>query len=310
MPEYGNGIGPGDHLEITVAAGLDRTDVATFPVTVTENGTVRLSELGQVDVRGLRPDSAGTVIERAFVDRELYVSPVVTVRVVKKHTNSVRVVGGVAKPGIYELPADRSDVLTAIVMAGDLSEDAGDKVEVRSQSGMPPGMEYAATSRGEIQQASHSQPMGVAGFMQPVTISLSALAQGGPMANPDGYKLDDGAVVVVQKLDPVPISVRGLVNKPGPLDPTGNDVRLMDALTQAGDVSNQFANKILVIRQTKSGDPITIKVKLTEAKRSNQSNILLAPGDIVSVEQTPATITMDALRVIRFGVSSRLNQLL
>ena len=146
--------------------------------------------------------------------------------------------------------------------------------------------------------------------MAPVTISLTALAQGGGVADPESLMLGDGAVVMVQESDPIPITVRGLVNKPGPIDPTGNDVRLLDALGQAGDVSNQFANKIRVIRAAKQGDPINIFIKLTDAKVSEQSNILLAPGDVVSVEQTPGTITLDALRIIRFGVSSRLDQLL
>jgi polysaccharide export outer membrane protein len=312
MPRYGNAIGPGDFVEVSIAAGLNREQVLPpLNVQVTDNGTVKLPELGQINVAGLRPDSAGTAIQNELVDKQIYVNPLVTVQVKAKRKNSVRVVGGVRKQGIYELPADQSDVLTAIAMAGGLSDMAGDRVQVRSARNIGGSDSEYAASGGVIQQAGYRQQIGGAAFaMAPVTISLTALAQGGGVADPESLMLGDGAVVMVQESDPIPITVRGLVNKPGPIDPTGNDVRLLDALGQAGDVSNQFANKIRVIRAAKQGDPINIFIKLTDAKVSEQSNILLAPGDVVSVEQTPGTITLDALRIIRFGVSSRLDQLL
>jgi polysaccharide export outer membrane protein len=212
LPRYANAIGPGDHLAIDIAAGYDRTQVIpTLHVAVSDNGTVQLPELGQVAVAGKKPDSAGTAIQRDFVQNQIFQNPLVTVRIEEKRTNRVRVIGGVNRPEVYELPADQSDVLTAITMAGGLAEDAGDKIEVRTAGGMPQGMEYAATSPGGIQQASYRQPMGTVSFAAPVTISLSSLAGGGMNGNPDGYKLQDGAVVMVQKLDPLPISVRGLV---------------------------------------------------------------------------------------------------
>ncbi|MFK7818408.1 MAG: polysaccharide biosynthesis/export family protein [Planctomycetaceae bacterium] len=312
LPKYGNAIGPGDFIEVSIAAGLNREQVLPpLNVQVTDNGTIKLPELGQIDIAGMKPDSAGTAIQNELVAKEKYVNPLVTVQVKEKQKNTVRVVGGVQKEGLYELPADQSDVLTAIAMAGGLSDMAGDRVQVRSARGTI-GMESEyASSGGVIQQAGYRKQIGGASFaMAPVTISLAALAQGGGVADPESVKLGDGAVVMVQESDPIPITVRGLVNKPGPIEPTGNNVRVLDALGQAGDVSNQFANKIRVIRAAKQGDPINIFIKLTDAKVSEQSNILLAPGDIVSVEQTPGTITLDALRIIRFGVSSRLDQLL
>ena len=306
LPRYANSIGPGDHLAVDIAPSLERNQVIpTLHVIVSDNGTIQLPQLGQVNVAGMKAETAGTAIQRDFVQNDIYRSPLVTVRIEEKRTNKVRVIGGVNRPQVYELPADQSDVLTAITMAGGLAEDAGDKIEVRTAGGVPQGMEYAAISPTGIQQAGFSQPMGTTTFAAaPVTISLSTLARGGGMGgNPDGYRLQDGAVVMVQKLDPLPISVRGLVNKPGPLAVTGKNVRLWDALTSAGGVSNQFANKVWVIRQTRQGDPITISLKLSDAKTSDRSNILLAPGDVVSVEQTPATLTLDALRMLRFGVS-------
>jgi len=46
-----------------------------------------------------------------------------------------------------------------------------------------------------------------------------------------------------------------------------------------------------------------IQVSYRKAKRSDDSNIRLGPGDVVSVEQTPGTVFMEALNIIRFGVT-------
>ena len=43
----------------------------------------------------------------------------------------VRVVGAVEKPGVYDLPSAGSDLLSAIVAAGGLADNAGTLVELR-----------------------------------------------------------------------------------------------------------------------------------------------------------------------------------
>ncbi len=316
MPVQGNSIGPGDFLAINIAAGLNRDQVLPqFNVRVSEEGTITLPEIGRVDISGLRPDSAGTQIQNEFMDRDVYVNPLVTVRVEEKRTNTVRVMGGVNKGGVFELPADQSDLFTALAKAGGLSEEAGDKVEVRGALGRAVSNHqmHPEAEGGAVQQAGYSQPGVAAGaiLLQPVTISLSAMAQSGTQhPGGQGYKLGDGAVVHVQKRDPVPITVQGLVNKPGPIPFTGNPVKLWDAVGQAGGVSNQFSHKVRVIRPARQGAPINIIADLNRAKHDDNHNLLLAPGDVVYVEQSPATLTLDALRIIRFGVTSRLNQLL
>lgn len=307
VPPSGNAIAAGDFLQVDIVAGLERTLVLpTLNVRVGEDGMITLPDLGPIQVVGLTPDAAGTAIRSAFLENDLYRNPLATVRIAEKRTNTVRVVGGVRNEGAYELPVDRSDVLTAITEAGGLADDAGWKVEVlTARPNRQAAMPVASASGDEIDLAAFASEMPPAGGpLEPITISLTDIRADG------GYALSDGAVVMVEKRDPKPINVRGLVNKPGPIEPDGNDIRVLDALAQAGDVKNQFANKIVVIRPTTSGNPIIIKLTLNEAKRSERSNILLAPGDTVSVDQTWATLLMDALRIIRFGVSSNLTQFL
>jgi polysaccharide export outer membrane protein len=60
-----------------------------------------------------------------------------------------------------------------------------------------------------------------------------------------------------------------------------------------------------VIRQIPGeSEPLVIKVSLAEAKGVGKGNLRLAPGDVVSVEQTPATVVLGALNnFVRFGLS-------
>jgi len=74
----------------------------------------------------------------------------------------------------------------------------------------------------------------------------------------------------------------------------------------AGGLSSQVADKIYVIRHVSDQpEPVVIQVSVRDAKTSGQENLALAPGDVVSVEQTPATVMVDGLKsLVRFGVNA------
>ena len=67
-----------------------------------------------------------------------------------------------------------------------------------------------------------------------------------------------------------------------------------------------MANRVYVIRkQPTSQDTVIVNLSLSAAKQDDQANVLLSPGDVVSVEQTPATVVLDILRYINFGFTGR-----
>jgi polysaccharide export outer membrane protein len=111
-------------------------------------------------------------------------------------------------------------------------------------------------------------------------------------------KLVDGAVVIVAKRALKPIFVMGLVRKPGEFRlPASQDLYVLDALALAGGRTMQLADKVIVRRQVPGRiEPVVIELSVAKAKRNAKDNIRLAEGDLVSVEQTPVTVTMDALR--------------
>ena len=110
---------------------------------------------------------------------------------------------------------------------------------------------------------------------------------------------------MVSRCVPKPIHVIGLVNKPDKYElPLNQELRVLDALAMAGDRVMQAADKVLIIRKIEGRkEPIKIDVSIKEAKENGAANVRLAPGDIVSVEETPATVVLGTLqRVVRVAV--------
>ncbi len=117
--------------------------------------------------------------------------------------------------------------------------------------------------------------------------------------------LKDGDVIRVETRDPHPISVIGLVKQPGQYEmPVGQPVHVLDALAMAGERSNPWADKIYITRHvTGENEPVVIETSVVNAQHSNESNILLSPGDVVSIEQTPQTVIHNIFsNIVRFSI--------
>lgn len=301
-----NEIVPGDVLEVSIAASLNPDDLATIPVTVHNDGTATLPEIGSVYLAGYEPHAAEAMIRREAVAKQLYRSPTVTVSFKQKKVNKVRVLGGVKEQGEYELPPGASDIASAIAAAGGLAENAGEKVEVRNPSGGASGRLRSVVDNSSLKPYSvvgeDSEDGGIRQASYQVNLASAATS------GANSHYIEDGGVVMVEKRNPAPINVQGLVKKPDIYDfPVGKDVTVLTAISMAGGISNPLANKIFVVRQAENtGDePVVIQVSLRKARRSGKgiSNPRLQPGDTVFVEQTPQTVIFEALQLIRIGVN-------
>jgi polysaccharide export outer membrane protein len=84
------------------------------------------------------------------------------------------------------------------------------------------------------------------------------------------------------------------------------ELRLLDAIALAGGCSLGVADKIHIVRQVPNrADPVLIETSIKEAKRDGAANILLAAGDVVSVEETPVTFVVGTIRdFVGFGFSA------
>ena len=226
----------------------------------------------------------------------------------EQRTNRIMVVGAVKKPAVYELPRGQCDLMSAISKAEGLDQTAGTQVVIRNlsrnQSGRPDSI--AGATGDSIDTIGHQFDTASSGT-DTIRIDLVSATKNGT----GGYQLEDGAMVYVEKRDPEPLHVIGLVLKPGRFEfPIAEELRVTDAIALAGGVSSMAADKIFVIRRKPTEqnhknvdlsnpdrlETVVIKISLANAKQSARENLRLSPGDVVSVEQTPTTVLLELFK--------------
>lgn len=293
----------GDEVELTIATGLEDKTPPAWKGRVGDDGTINVPLVGAVRVAGLEVTQAEQVIGAESIRRGQYVSPNVTLTLVKRRSNQVAVLGAVANPNTYELPATSSDLLTAIIQAGGLTEEAGTIIEIRH----PPGfVEAYADGNG------HSTELASLGANRrmvrtpPRTVQVDLVQAAG--SDSGDYSLTDGATVMVMPRPKRFIHVTGLVKRADQYEIPEelSEPRLLDAVAMAGGQTLSIADKVSIIRQLPDrAGPDVIEASIRAAKRDGVSNIRLANGDVVYVEETPTTFTVEMIRsLFRFGISS------
>ncbi|MCA9259159.1 MAG: SLBB domain-containing protein [Planctomycetales bacterium] len=306
-------IAAGDLLEVTVVTGLDTDEPVVLATRVDDDGSVDVQPVGRVILAGLEPQHASATVAAAAVERGIYRRPNVSVEITSRAVNHVTVLGAVSEPGVHKLPKGSSDLISALAAAGGLTDEAGAEVEIIRQSelyaqqpGSPANPKLDRQGEGEVVPASFQHVAGQPGAASKTVLDLTDASS---KAFAD-CSLGDRDVIVVRPREADLLYVGGLVFKPGQYElPTEQELHLLDAVMLAGGVSSTVADKVLVIRRPPDdGEPIAIRASLREAKRNGAANLVMAPGDMVSIEQTPATAMVDAFnRVIRltFGVASQ-----
>ena len=300
-------IARGDVLEISIITGLSLPQ-PPWLVRVDNNGNANLPIIGSVPVAGLDMETAESQIKLAGVGRQIYrIPPHVTVTRKQQQKNRVLVIGAVQVPGRYELPSRSSDLLTAIYAAGGLAEDAGTEVTIQYPGGLDNRVRQAVPIAGGspegLSAVGHSSQEAPRAGPRSVRINLVSATKSGT----GGYYVEDGGIVVVEKCDPMQVTVMGLVKKPGTYEfPVTQEIRVSQAISEAEGVSSMLGDKIFVRRRLPhlDGEKV-IQVSLSAMnKDGGRSDLRLAPGDIVSVEQTAGTVFMDVLKIIRVGISA------
>ena len=291
-------IYPGDLLEVTVTTGLEETKPLSWALRVSENGEIDAPLIGTVSLAGRTLAESEHTLRQASIERDVFRQPHVAVLMKNRQMIKVRVVGAVKAPGVYELPAAGSDLLSAIVAADGLSEEAGTEVEIRHPNGRR-RLSNNANHTGVVLASFEQSPETP---QRTVIVDLTA-----PDQNGVDLHVEDGSVVMVREQESHSISVLGLVKRPGNYDlPLDETFRLLDAVAMAGGTTVSIADKVRVIRRLDEDSvPIVIEVSIKAAKNTSNENLILMPGDTVSIEETPATFVVETVRsFVRFGFSS------
>ena len=316
-------IYPGDSLNLTVVTGAESRMPQSWPLRVSQDGGVDVPLVGRVQLAGLDLQTAQNVVRTASIQRGVYRQPTVSLEVNERQTNRITVIGAVDEPGDYDLPVANSNLLSAISVAGGLSEDADRIIEIRQtplplptqlhQPQLPENLEIADEAHQQVgyqvpldpiaQQYGGNSSEAAVLTTQLVRVDLATATQ---RPAQHGYNLRDGAVVMVRKRSPRYIHVLGLVRKPDQFTlPANQNVRVLDALAMAGGRTYSVADRVLIVRQQEGHpEPTLIEVSVADAKANSEANLLLTDGDVVSVEETPTTLVVGAIsQFVRFGVN-------
>jgi polysaccharide export outer membrane protein len=286
-------IHPGDILKVSISTGLEEVQPVSWELRVADDGTVTLPLVGPLQVAGMTTALADQAVRDASIQRGIYLHPQVAVHLLQRKTNRVTVMGAVVEPGVHGVPSAGSDVIAALAAAGGLTEEADTVVEVRN-----PGNQFSPTTR-QVSYVDGAPPPQLG--IRTATIDL-AYAQTRPEMTDLG--LEDGSVVVVRKKPTRTVYVMGLVKNGGQHEiPPDRDLRVLDALALAGGRTLEIADKVRIVRNDpRYADPIVIRASVREAKRNKAANVRLAPGDLITVEETPGTFAIETVRsFVRFG---------
>jgi polysaccharide export outer membrane protein len=303
-------IGPDDLLEVTVLTGRTEEETKPMVVRVAKDGTLDVSPIGPVFVGNLDPIDASQRITAAAIERGIYLQPNITIELKQKAINHVTVLGAVKNPGMIEVPRNSSDVVSAIALAGGITKEAGTEVEIIRHNSQEDGHTRFATAdsqtsptelhQSDVELAAYStlaepekSPIALTGASQPLTQRVDLAMLGAGVSTE--YRLQDRDVVSVKPRPKRTIHVGGLVKLPGQFElPATEDMRLLDAIALAGGSSSIVADKIFIIRPIKGRpQPLVIQASMQKAKHNGNENLLLAEGDMISIEQTPATAVFD-----------------
>jgi polysaccharide biosynthesis/export protein len=279
-------------LDVTMINDFAKLTTTTTPVRVADDGTAVIPLVGKVSVGGMEIERAEQTINAESVARGVFRSSTITLTMKQCRMQKVTVTGAVTKPGTHELPRGSTSLMAALLAAEGLTKDAGSEVEIRrtdSRRARQAIEQQSAALDGSISPAAYEQPA----QLEVIRVDLKAAAAGA-VKIPD---LHDGDVVHVAKRTLLPVYVIGLVSKPGSFAyPPNQELRVLDALSLAGGCSNLAAEEILVIRRLPGAkEPARIGVSLHAAK-NGRDNMVLAPGDTVSVERTATTSVVEVIQ--------------
>ena len=297
----------GDELRVNVNSGYGEMPEPVV-VRVARDGSVAIPSVGRVYVADMEIEAAENVVAAESRRRQVYPNPFVSIQFARRRATQVTVTGAVEKPGTYPLQRGESSLMAAIIAAGGLSKDADVNIHIKragqlaGNSNIQPASVTIDPATGQVIPSTLPGENGAAGNIIQVNL-LQPI--GGKI--PGKYALHEGDVITVPRRELPSIHVLGLVNKPGAVELTGDqDIHLLDAISAAGGVRSQVADKVLVLRRGKDpkDEPVRILASIQKSLDGND-NLRLAPGDTVIIRHTPATVVDEIFRsFIRMSIGS------
>ena len=278
-------IRPGDRLEVTLDTGtLQEDSEHVWKVSINEEGQTSLPNIGPVQLAGLTNAEAEKSIIKTSLKRDVFLTPTVEVKLAQRRERTILVSGAVENPGPIKIMDDDVSVADVIVRAGGITDKASGKITV-------------SASRDSVS----AEPVVTNGILpvgqrnvQAAVINLETATK----AELAETKLGEGAVVNVEETTPRQVRVVGAIRNQVVEMPSGQNFYLMDAVTQAGgqSYSNWISDRVTITLHVPGSDTtVQIKGSIRKARADSSENILLAPYDIVTVEENAMTFALSTL---------------
>ncbi len=273
----------GDRLMLAVNSGIGGSEaVEEWAVGVDENGNASIPNVGPIRLAGLTRMEAQQSIVQESINRDVYRTPAVDLRVNDRREHSIIVTGSVGKPGEIRFPEESLSVADVLVRAGGLTSEATGKITINA-------VESNWDDSDQLTAITESTTPPTAFTVNLATTSAARLSD---------IQVPPGATVGVESGGGRTVHVIGVINDRVVEIPAGRNVRLLDALAMAGGptYSHWISNRIDIIRRVPDkNETVRIRASIRKAKKDDEENLLLAAGDIVSVEENPFSFTLSAL---------------
>ncbi len=298
-------LGPGDFVRVEIA---DLTPVQRLPppdpavemravnafshvaeTQLTPQGDVLLPLVGAVRIKQLSLTDAQSKIASAYADGFIK-NPKVAVTLAREGATRVMVIGGVARPNLYELPKYKDDIAHALTVAGGIVEEGVVQIERHRRVALDaPTGNLPPLPPGAGESEVHQQWR-----YDVLRIPLRCP----PMIAPEEAQLQDGDVVIVRscpeevffvvgKLSPTSF-VRFTVGREdrdlgnGFVLPPDRDVDVVTAVAMAGYIDPIDSPTTVTVHRTRpDGSPLLIHVDLIAARYDRRENIMVQAGDII-----------------------------
>jgi polysaccharide export outer membrane protein len=227
-------LGAGDSVKVSV---FGQPDMAATEY-VGDDGSINLSLVGAVKVAGLTPVEAAKRIEATLVQRQLLVSPHVTLTVEASHSQRVSVLGQVKAPARYAIDPNTS-IFDLLSQAGGTLPEAASVIFILRKD--------------------------AAGVEQRIPIDLKALADQGGQAS--SQLLQSGDSVYIPKAPE--FYVYGEVKAPGKyrIDP---GLTVVQAIALAGGITDRGStHRVVIERKNAAGTTDKLSAHLDDPVQVN-----------------------------------------
>jgi polysaccharide export outer membrane protein len=243
-------IGPQDLLLVSILESAELSREAR----VNADGTINLPLLERVMLQGLTLTEAEEVLEKRYRDAGILNDPHITLTVKELQSKPVTVMGAVRTTGVFQM-SGQSRLLRVISMAGGLTDDAGEYIQVLRADG----------KTGE----------------SVLRISTAQVRAGDPETNVPVWGGD-----TVNVMPAGAVYVVGAVNRPGrhSLGGQTDGVTVLRLIAMAEDLKRTArADKAVLIRKDAAGSLQQIPVDVRKILAQKQGDVAVLPNDVLFV---------------------------